>query len=136
MKPNSVLKKAASFYEETRTPLEKHANEMGALHDYEIRGNQPDVFARRKQQLDLDYEKASTFDQTPSRCQANTVVWRFADLQSNADSILGSDPATGKKQDVMNTHLQNIDDNIKAAAPRSHVCMIDQALMPNHNRPR
>jgi hypothetical protein len=107
------------IYEETRTPLEKHANEMGELHDLLDAGTiSPELFARRKQQLDLDYEKSTTFDQTPSRMPSqHGGMEGLPDFARQLqDSILGNDPATGTEQKKANVHLQNIDDNLKAAA--------------------
>jgi hypothetical protein len=107
------------IYDETRSPLEKHANAMNDLHDLLDAGTiSPELFARRKQQFDQEYEKATTFDQTPSRLPSQRggieAVDQFA--KQLQDSILGNDPPTGKKQDEANKHLQNIDDNMKAAA--------------------
>jgi len=92
---------------------------MGELHELLDRGAiDPDLFSRQKLKLDQEYEKASTFDQTPSRMpsQHGSVQSAEAFADQLQDSILGSDPPTAKLQKQQLEKLDNIDDNIKAAA--------------------
>jgi hypothetical protein len=117
---NKMADQGQKLYESTRTPLEKHANAMSNLDDLlENKAITPDLYARRKFQLDQEYEKETGFDETVNRkpSQFGGVENIEAFQRQLQDAVLANhDPATGTKQDKANTHLENIDDNIKAAA--------------------